>query len=149
MSLPARAHEQAEAWHRNILANTQLLHYFMQYRRERSMNGTRQAVAERMPVDRQRLALEGFFGIMEHWGVDNAVSPPNSWLPAERTFYEWKKGKARRVPEDTLRRIGYVAGIWKGLQIVYSNPSLPTAGSSGPTRFSADRRRWSAWRPAT
>lgn len=28
------------------------------------------------------------------------------------------------MPEDTLRRIGYVAGIWKALEIVYSDPDL-------------------------
>jgi hypothetical protein len=88
------------------------------------MSGAVQAVAERMPVDRQRLALEGFFSIMEHWGVDNTIARRLLGSPAERTFYEWKKGKVGRLPEDTLRRIGYIAGIWKALQIVYSQPDL-------------------------
>ena len=29
----------------------------------------------------------------------------------------------KRLPEDTLRRIGYVAGIYKALQILYSDPA--------------------------
>jgi hypothetical protein len=78
--------------------------------------------SEKMPMDRQRLALEGFFGIMTRWGVANETARRILGSPPQRTFFEWKKGNARRVPEDTLRRIGYVAGIWKALEIVYSKP---------------------------
>jgi hypothetical protein len=78
--------------------------------------------AERLPADRQALAMEGFFAIMYKWGADNSTSRTILGTPAERTFYDWKKGKVAKIPEDTLRRIGYVAGIWKALQIVYSQP---------------------------
>ena len=44
------------------------------------------------------------------------------------------------MPEDTLRRIGCVAGIWKALEILYSDPDLadgwvkrPNAGFGGAT----------------
>lgn len=83
-----------------------------------------QSVAERMSAERQGLALEGFFSIMNRWGVDPTTARRLLGSPAERTFYEWKKAKAGRLPEDTLRRIGYMAGIWKALQIVYSDPQL-------------------------
>src|SRR5262247_470359 len=63
------------------------------------------------------------------------TSPVIEWIPAERTFYEWKKGKAIRVPEDTLRRIGYVAGIWKALQIVYSDAELADGWIKRPNAF--------------
>ena len=43
--------------------------------------------------------------------------------PAERTFYAWRGGTAVRVPADTLRRIGYVAGIYKALQILLPQPA--------------------------
>ncbi len=83
------------------------------------------SLAERMPADRQRLALDGFFEIMSHWQVDNSSARLILGSPAERTFYDWKKGSGTaRLPEDVLRRIGYVAGIWKALQIVYSDPKL-------------------------
>jgi uncharacterized protein (DUF2384 family) len=71
---------------------------------------------------RQALALEGFFGVMAKWNVDNKSARRILGMPRERTFYEWKKGKVSRLSEDTLRRIGYVAGIWKALEILYSNP---------------------------
>jgi hypothetical protein len=63
--------------------------------------------------------LRGFFGIMRLWGVDNADSRRILGDPAERTFYAWKAGKVARLPNDTVRRIGYVAGIYKALQILY------------------------------
>jgi antitoxin Xre/MbcA/ParS-like protein len=88
------------------------------------MNVLARPVAELMPPEKQRLAIEGFFGIMDRWGVDNERARRILGFPAERTFYEWKKGKAIRVPEDTLRRIGYIAGIWKALQIIYSDAKL-------------------------
>lgn len=88
------------------------------------MIALQQPVTDRMPTDRQRLALEGFFGIMQRWGLDNSTARRILGSPPERTFFEWKKGKAGRVPEDTLRRIGYVAGIWKALEILYSDSNL-------------------------
>jgi uncharacterized protein (DUF2384 family) len=72
--------------------------------------------------DRQALLLEGFFSIMDKWGVENKFARRILGMPPERTFFEWKRGKVGRLPEDTLRRIGYVAGIWKALEILYSTP---------------------------
>lgn len=57
--------------------------------------------------------------------------------PPERTFFAWKAGRAKRIPEDTLRRIGYVAGIYKALQIVYSDAAL---ADGWPKRPNASRR---------
>lgn len=69
-------------------------------------------------------ALRGFFLIMDAWGVGADDARILLGSPAERTYYAWRAGKAVRVPADTLRRIGYVAGIYKALQIVYSDPHL-------------------------
>jgi uncharacterized protein (DUF2384 family) len=77
---------------------------------------------ELIPAEGQALAMEGFFSIMRHWGADNTTARRILGAPAERTFYAWKQGKVARLADDTLRRIGYVAGIWKALQIVYSAP---------------------------
>lgn len=72
-----------------------------------------------------RAAFRGFFRIMELWGVENAEVRAILGSPAERTFYKWRSGEiSLRVPEDTLRRIGYVAGIYKALQIAYSDSEL-------------------------
>lgn len=73
--------------------------------------------------ERHRLAMKGFVRIMELWGASNAQMRRILGSPPERTFYEWKAGRTRRLPEDTMRRVGYVAGIYKALQILYSDPA--------------------------
>ena len=94
------------------------------------------ALAEQMPADRQRLVLTDFFEIMRHWQVDHTSARRILGSPPERTFYDWKKGvSASRLPEDVLRRIGYVAGIWKVLQIVYSDPKLADDWIRRPNSF--------------
>ncbi|MFD2181114.1 antitoxin Xre/MbcA/ParS toxin-binding domain-containing protein [Rhodoplanes azumiensis] len=82
--------------------------------------------------DRHGLALKGFFAIVDRWGADNRVARKILGNPAERTFYDWKRGRVGRLPDDTLRRIGYVAGIWKALQIVYADPALADSWPSRP-----------------
>lgn len=86
------------------------------------------AVHQRIPAaeqaDRHALALKGLFGMLQRWGVDNETARALLGSPPERTYFEWKRGRAGRLSEDTLRRIGYVAGIWKALEILYSDPAL-------------------------
>lgn len=65
--------------------------------------------------------MRGFFGIMRLWKVDNTDARRILGDPAERTFYAWKSGKVGRLTGDVVRRIGYVAGIYKALQIVYAD----------------------------
>ena len=86
-----------------------------------------------VPQERQRIALEdvipgdalrGFFHIMDAWDVGAADARTLLGSPAERTYYAWRRGNVVRVPSDTLRRIGYIAGIYKALQILYSDGHL-------------------------
>jgi hypothetical protein len=76
----------------------------------------------------------GAFTIMELWGAKNTQMRRILGMPAERTFYDWKSGLVKRVPEDTLRRIGYVAGIYKALQILYSDAAQADAWVRKPNR---------------
>jgi hypothetical protein len=69
-------------------------------------------------------ALRGFFHMMDAWDVGAEDARRILGWPAERTYYAWRSGTAVRVPHDSLRRIGYVAGIYKALQILYSDPRL-------------------------
>jgi uncharacterized protein (DUF2384 family) len=82
----------------------------------------------------ERNALVGFFRIMTLWGVDNATARRILGSPAERTFQKWKAEGAGRLPHDTVRRIGYVAGIFKALQIVYANPGQADEWVRRPNR---------------
>lgn len=87
-----------------------------------------------LAADAHELAMQDFFGIMARWDANNKMMRAVLGSPAERTFFEWKKGKVARLPNDTLRRIGYVAGIWKALQIVYSDPQLADSWVNRPNR---------------
>ena len=81
-----------------------------------------------------RNALIGYFRIMALWGARNAQMRRILGSPAERTFYEWKSGRGRRLAVDTLHRIGYVAGIYKALQILYSDATQADAWLQKPNR---------------
>jgi hypothetical protein len=80
----------------------------------------RNALAGIVPGD----ALRGFFLIMDAWDISADDARTLLGSPAERTYYAWRKGNVVRVPSDTLRRIGYIAGIFKALQILYSDQHL-------------------------
>ena len=102
------------------------------------MNALADAPARRAEAsgeaDRQRHAMAGFFRIMALWGAGNAQMRRILGGPPERTFYEWKSGRVRRLPEDTLRRIGYIAGAYQALQILYSDPTQADQWVKRPNR---------------
>lgn len=85
-------------------------------------------------------ALRGFFLIMDAWnvGVHDARSILGS--PPERTYFAWRKGEGGvRMPADTLRRIGYIAGIYGALQILYSDHDLADTWVKRPNRAFGDQ----------
>lgn len=82
----------------------------------------------------ERNAMAGFFRIMDIWGASNTQMRRILGSPPQRTFYEWKGGRVKRMPEDTVRRIGYVAGAYKALQILYSDPAQADAWVKRPNR---------------
>ncbi len=94
-----------------------------------------QGPRDRTPGEQTRLALKGYFEIMSKWGTDGETARRVLGSPPERTYYAWKRGEASRASEDTLRRIGYVAGIWKALQIIYSDPALADGWVKRPNSF--------------
>lgn len=84
-------------------------------------------------------ALRGFFGIAGAWQLSADDARLILGSPAERTFYAWRAGNAVRVPQDTLRRIGYIAGIFKALEILYSDPHLADDWIKRPNRAFGDQ----------
>ena len=69
-------------------------------------------------------ALRGAFAILDAWQVGVEDARAILGAPPLRTYFSWRRGQGVRVPADTLRRIGYLAGIFKALQLVYSDPHL-------------------------
>jgi hypothetical protein len=88
------------------------------------------------PVNRDQagLALRGYFRIMEVWDADTLHARAILGSPAERTFYKWKAGDVGTVPLDVVRRIGYVSGIWKALQILYADHAQADGWVKRPNR---------------
>jgi hypothetical protein len=82
----------------------------------------------------QAAALRGFFHIIDAWGVPADEARVILGSPAERSFYAWRAGQGVRVPADTLRRIGYVAGIYKALQIIYTDATIADGWIKRPNR---------------
>ncbi|MGH7057434.1 MAG: MbcA/ParS/Xre antitoxin family protein [Acetobacteraceae bacterium] len=79
-------------------------------------------------------AMRGFFAIMEAWDVRSEDARALLGAPPPRTYYAWRAGHAVRVSADTLRRIGYVAGIFKALELLYSDPHLADGWVKRPNR---------------
>jgi hypothetical protein len=77
-------------------------------------------------------ALRAFFSIVQAWGLSNEQAQVLLGRPARSTFYKWKRGHALAVPHDTVRRLSYVLGIYKALQILFKSPAQADAWPSRP-----------------
>lgn len=67
-----------------------------------------------------RVALKGFFHIMEKWSLDNQQAMVLLGGISKSTFYRY-----RQLPEvtsrgETLLRISYMMGIYKGLHTLFA-----------------------------
>jgi hypothetical protein len=78
--------------------------------------------------------VAGVFTILKTWGASNEQARRILGSPPERTFYAWKAGKVGAVSHDTVRRLGYVLGIYKALQLLYSNPQQADTWPARPNR---------------
>jgi Protein of unknown function (DUF2384) len=80
--------------------------------------------SEAAAAPRDAVALRAFFRLVELWGLTMEQARVLLGRPARATLYNWKAGRVRALPHDTLRRISYLLGIHKALQILYSDPAL-------------------------
>ena len=74
-------------------------------------------------AERERLspsALRAFFNIMDHWGVRDEDARMLLGGMSNGPFYEMKKKPDRVLDTDRLQRISYLVGIFKALNILYS-----------------------------
>lgn len=80
---------------------------------------------EKNNADRKRdlsgAALRTFFNIAKAWGITGTEQMRLLGVENESTFYNWKR-RGGRLSRDTLERISYILGIYKGLQILLPNP---------------------------
>jgi hypothetical protein len=90
--------------------------------------------AGQAPADARQddVALRAFFRLAELWGLTMEQARLLLGRPSRATLYNWKAGRVRSVSYDTLRRISYLLGIYKALQILYRDPQLADAWISRP-----------------
>ena len=73
--------------------------------------------------ERKRLsrgALRAFFNIAAHWKLRDADARALLGGISNGVYYGWKKQAAgRALDEDTLRRISFLVGIFKALNILH------------------------------
>jgi hypothetical protein len=72
-------------------------------------------------------AMRTFFRIADAWGLTAEESGVLLGRPSRATLFKWKAGDVRRLAYDTLRRVSYVLGIWKALQILFPAPTQADA----------------------
>src|SRR5262245_235035 len=73
--------------------------------------------------ERERLspgAIKAFFNIMAKWGVRDEDARALLGGISNGQFYEMKKNPERTLDVDALTRISYLIGIFKALNILYS-----------------------------
>ena len=75
-------------------------------------------------AQRDAAALRAFFRLVDLWDLTVEQARLLLGRPSRATLYNWKAGRVRTVPHDTLRRISYLLGIYKALQILYRDPQL-------------------------
>ena len=65
-------------------------------------------------------AVRAFFNIMAHWKIRDDDARRLLGGYSNGAYYVLKKGDDRVLDEDKLRRISYLVGIFKALNILYS-----------------------------
>jgi uncharacterized protein (DUF2384 family) len=73
--------------------------------------------------ERERLsrsAIKAFLNIMEKWRVRDEDARALLGGMSNGPFYEMKKNPNRTLDADTLTRLSYLVGIFKALNILYS-----------------------------
>jgi hypothetical protein len=73
---------------------------------------------------RDLVALRAFFRLVELWGLTMEQARVLLGRPSRATLYNWKAGRVKSLPHDTLCRVSYLLGIHKALQILYADPGL-------------------------
>ena len=74
-------------------------------------------------AERERLspaAIRTFFNVMNRWGVRDEDARLLLGGVSNGVFYEMKKSPERILETDRLLRISYLIGIFKALNILYS-----------------------------
>jgi len=68
------------------------------------------------------VGLKAFFNIAEKWQLNTVEQMSLLGFDNESTYFNWKKHPERaNVSRDTMERISYVLGIYKDLEILFTD----------------------------
>ena len=73
--------------------------------------------------ERERLspgALKAFFNIVERWGIRDEDARALLGGLSNGPYYKWRRDPNRTLDADMLMRVSYLIGIFKALNILYS-----------------------------
>ena len=76
---------------------------------------------------RDEVAMRAFFRLAELWQLSIDEARVLLGRPSRARLYNWKAGRVRGLPHDTVQRISYLLGVHLALQILYSDPRLGDA----------------------
>ncbi len=77
--------------------------------------------------------LPAIFSIFSQWHLTGAQQMTLLGLSNEKTLYNWKKQPEKaKLTRDLLERTSYILGIYKSLQILFSDPALADRWLSTP-----------------
>lgn len=74
------------------------------------------------PEDLGGPGLRTFFGIARAWGLSEQEQMKLLGLTSRSTLHSWKAGRVSKIGRDTVERISYILGIFKGIGILLPDP---------------------------
>jgi uncharacterized protein (DUF2384 family) len=85
------------------------------------------------------VAKKAFFRITSLWRVTNEQAQVLLGNPSRSTYFSWKKGGGGNLSKDAFERISFVIGIYKALQILFTDEAQADAWVSKPNEAFGSR----------
>lgn len=85
-----------------------------------------------------KVALKALFNIMELWGLSVKERQVLLGIPLDNrdTYNKWKNGKVpHKLNVDKEERVSHLLGIYKDLQILFSDPARADRWVKRPNKF--------------
>lgn len=71
--------------------------------------------------------LRAFARIATAWNLSTQEQMTLLGLRSRSTFFKWRREPQPRLAPDTLERLSYLLGIYKALQILFTDPAAADA----------------------
>lgn len=85
-----------------------------------------------------RVAVKLFFGITEEWGLTVEQCCILAGIDTQTALKDWRQkldsNEPVNLPPNTLERLSYLAGIYKGLQVLFPDPEQRKAWIRKPNK---------------